>query len=611
VIVPMMKAFAASHERDRDALLLRLRELGVLHIVPVHPADAPVNGEDRGERLRRAESALQVLRAFEPHGPRPQLTGAEVTDEVLAIVQRGEHARVTLDALYREAEHQRRWGGVSVAQLRALRKAGLDLRVLVVPERALPHLRARFLQALEPVSHHQWLVGAIGLDETSLSPRVEEVALPRRDRAEILAEASRIESELDGCRTRLSELAWLRGELERKRERLAGEDQWQKVARSGLTEDNLFAVQGWLPAERAVTLAEDLRRTSVAVAVRISEPAPDDRPPTLIRYRRWARPVDKLFRALNMVPGYRELDASSLFMIAIPLFAGMIIGDAGYGLLFLLAPLLARRFGHPLERDTRVLVSVIGLAALAWGALAGVWFGVTPARMAAAAGGVGALGSALDALQVLRGTEADVRMTLIKICFVVGSAHLVSAHLRRLLGLVPDSRALAEAGWCIVLGAMLGVIWLLFFGPGDMPAAAGWWAGTGLVAGMALVAGFSEPRGSLPRRLGLGLATNLFPFLNTLSDTLSYIRLMAVGLASYYLGSTFNLLAATVAGSSSWLFGVPVLLAGHALNIGLILIAIFAHGVRLNLLEFSTNAGIHWTGYAYRPFSDHLARETQ
>ena len=144
-----------------------------------------------------------------------------------------------------------------------------------------------------------------------------------------------------------------------------------------------------------------------------------------------------------------------------------------------------------------------------------------------------------------------------------------------------------------------------------MSDSAGWWAGGGLLLGMVLVAGFSEPAGSLPRRLGRGLAGNLLPTLNTLSDTLSYIRLMAVGLASYYLGSTFNLLGTAVAESSSWLLGAPVLVAGHALNLGLILIAIFAHGIRLNLLEFSTNAGLHWTGYPYRPFSNRFAKEMQ
>ena len=43
------------------------------------------------------------------------------------------------------------------------------------------------------------------------------------------------------------------------------------------------------------------------------------------------------------------------------------------------------------------------------------------------------------------------------------------------------------------------------------------------------------------------------------------------------------------------------------LLVGLALIAMFAHGVRLNMLEFSNNLGMRWTGYAYAPFraADH------
>jgi V/A-type H+-transporting ATPase subunit I len=65
----------------------------------------------------------------------------------------------------------------------------------------------------------------------------------------------------------------------------------------------------------------------------------------------------------------------------------------------------------------------------------------------------------------------------------------------------------------------------------------------------------------------------------------------------------FNLLGARVAEAGTWAAAVPVLVFGHGLNIGLAGIAIFAHGVRLNMLEFSNNAGVQWGGYAYRPYT--------
>ncbi|MFO7894086.1 MAG: hypothetical protein R6U63_10140 [Longimicrobiales bacterium] len=608
MITPMVKAFAACREEHRDTLLHQLRRLGVLHVVPVDPGDA-VSGDASAERIRRVEAALQRLQGIEPSGPRPPHTPGEAVDAVRDIEQRGEEARSRLDVLYREADRLRCWGRVPLDHLQALEEAGVDLRVLVVPERALPYLRADLIEPLQKVSRNRRLVAAIGLDDASVSAHVEEVEPPSTDRDRILAEASRLQRVLDIDRQRLAELAWLVPDLERERDRLVSEARWEEIVNSGFADKELYAVQGWVPADRAQALVEGLERSRLAVAVRTVEPGPDERPPTLLEFRPWARPVGALFRILGTVPGYSELDVSSVFMVALPLFAGMIIGDAGYGLLFAAVPILGgRRLGRVIPADLRIMMVLFGVAALVWGAITGVWFGLTPDQLLGAGGAVGALGAGLDALQVVRGSEAEARMTVIKICFVLGTVHLITAHVQRAVQL-GGRRALSEVGWCVVLAAMLGVIWILFFGAGATPPALRRAAIVGLAVGLVLVALYTDPDRPMPGRIGYGLAGSLLPFLGTFSDTLSYIRLMAVGLASFYLGSTFNTLAAALAESSSWFLGSFVLVAGHGLNIGLILIAIFAHGVRLNVLEFSSNAGIHWTGYPYRPFSDRLVKE--
>ncbi len=83
---------------------------------------------------------------------------------------------------------------------------------------------------------------------------------------------------------------------------------------------------------------------------------------------------------------------------------------------------------------------------------------------------------------------------------------------------------------------------------------------------------------------------------------MSYLRLFAVGLAGTYIAGAFNMLGALVAETAGWLAGAPVVVLGHALNMALAAIAVFAHGVRLNMLEFSNATGVQWSGYPYRPF---------
>ncbi|MEJ2679638.1 MAG: hypothetical protein P8174_11275, partial [Gemmatimonadota bacterium] len=443
------------------------------------------------------------------------------------------------------------------------------------------------------------------LEADGAPPGTDAISLPARDRASIQEEAAEIDRAMERDFARRAQLAHLVPELETERARLEEEARWSVAVRSGLADEELYAVQGWVPAEKARTLHRKLQSAGLVVAVQIQDPNPEDRPPTLIRYPRWARPIQGLFDMLSMLPGYDEFDLSSVFVVALPIFAGMLIGDAGYGLLFLAVPLvLYRKAIAALGGNNVHLLMMFGAAALAWGAITGVWFGMNASTIAGAGGVVGDLGHVLNSMVLVGGSEAETRTMLIKICFFIGTSHLIVAHARRFLALSPQSEAIAEIGWCIVLTAMLGLIWILFFGNSAPPH---WLPGAvigGLAAGLLLVIAFRSPQRSLGRRLGFGLAGSLLPLVGTFSDTLSYIRLMAVGLASYYLGFATNTLAADLAGTATWIAGSFVLIIGHSINIGLVLIAIFAHGVRLNLLEFSSNAGVQWTGYPYRPFAD-------
>lgn len=58
-----------------------------------------------------------------------------------------------------------------------------------------------------------------------------------------------------------------------------------------------------------------------------------------------------------------------------------------------------------------------------------------------------------------------------------------------------------------------------------------------LLAAMLLSSCFSKPERNMVKRLLLGLGSSMLPLLSTFSDTLSYLRLFAVGLASYHIAS--------------------------------------------------------------------------
>jgi len=72
------------------------------------------------------------------------------------------------------------------------------------------------------------------------------------------------------------------------------------------------------------------------------------------------------------------------------------------------------------------------------------------------------------------------------------------------------------------------------------------------------------------------------------------------------LASTFNDMAASI-GFNSIIAGLGaalILFLGHSLNIILGFMAVIVHGVRLNMLEFSGQMNMEWSGKEYAPFKE-------
>jgi V/A-type H+/Na+-transporting ATPase subunit I len=87
-------------------------------------------------------------------------------------------------------------------------------------------------------------------------------------------------------------------------------------------------------------------------------------------------------------------------------------------------------------------------------------------------------------------------------------------------------------------------------------------------------------------------------------DTLSYLRLFALGLASASLAVSFNDIAQqlhTGVPGFGLLLALLVLLIGHGLNIVIAISSGFIHGLRLNFIEFFNWSGCG-EGYPFKAF---------
>lgn len=73
-------------------------------------------------------------------------------------------------------------------------------------------------------------------------------------------------------------------------------------------------------------------------------------------------------------------------------------------------------------------------------------------------------------------------------------------------------------------------------------------------------------------------------------------------MAGLAIAQSFNGIAADLAHGPLMIVAIVVVIIGHALNIVMCFLSVVVHGVRLNVLEFSGQAGLEWTGFAYEPF---------
>ncbi len=339
-------------------------------------------------------------------------------------------------------------------------------------------------------------------------------------------------------------------------------------------------ISGWIPAPKVETLKSAAGSNGWGLLVR--DPAEDEIPPTLIEPPKFFKSVKALFDGLGIAPGYTEADVSVPFMCYFSLFFAMLVGDGGYGAIFLAATLWAwKKFGtSPWVK----LLTVFSTGTIIWGLLSNTWFGAGIPWCAdwptvKWLGGVGAE----------QGHEYDNMMFL---CFTIGVTHLMLARIWNGICQINSRSCLSQFGWAgIVLFMYLVTNSIVGIFPG-IPTWAFW------MFGISFLTVFIQSKGIDKGMLFLNA-------MSVLGDIISYVRLFAVGLASVKVAENFNMMAVDL-GLPIWIKWLPlvlILLVGHGLNLAMAGLSILVHAVRLNTLEFSNHKGISWSGYQFKAFN--------
>lgn len=601
-MIEKMKAVCiVSALSSRKALLSGMRDLGVVHIRQKKHADPQVTAEFA--RISANYNALCDIEGASAEKPALKQKEFESLDcrvtEALSSRKENSDAAVRLSM---QADRIRAWGAFVPSEVTELSENGVPLYFYRMGKKELASLasdeKVRFIR-LSPVEKMDTV--AVLDEKLPSSFPATEFDLPEKGLEELDKELAKCNEQIQKAEEELKkaslELATYKAQMVRCRNDI----EFSCAEKTSQEDTDLVWISGYIPEDACAEFEKTAKANCWAYAM--DDVAADDEfVPTKVKYTKVSGLMEPVFDILGTVPAYHEYDISFWFLCFFSLFFAMIIGDAGYGFCFLSVAVLLHVKQKKVTNLTW-LVYVVSIATIVWGALTGTWFGLEGAMKVGVLRAL-VIPSFANYPQYFGYTSIQQQNVMMKFCFILGTIQLSLAcimNVRRKLA-VRDGSFLADIGWFMSINSLYYVVLLLVINQDvDLTLCLAF-----ILSGFLLVCmyGGMSPDKSFKEGLKAGLADIFTDFLNTISafgNIMSYIRLFAVGLASLAIAQSFNDMAL---GMNGWLkiAGILVFVIGHALNLVMGLLSVIVHGVRLNLLEFSGQLGMEWSGTAYDPF---------
>ena len=344
------------------------------------------------------------------------------------------------------------------------------------------------------------------------------------------------------------------------------------VAERFLTDGTVFAVEGWVPADKTQDFQEVISRFTCAHELRA--PEEEETPPTLLRNPKWMQGINMVTEMYSL-PAYNGIDPNPLMFFWYVFFFGFMFADVAYGIIiFCLALFVTVKF-----KPKKTMGQMFRL---------GIWLGGSTAICGVFVGGF--FGNFPEILfEDLLGREMPAwletfcngiivnpvndPMTVLIISLCIGAVHLVFGQCIHLYMGFRDGKP---------LGPILDVVpwWLFFASIVGIVFGGGIWMLIASLVILVLTQGHESPK--LMGKL-IGGFKGVYNITSWLSDILSYARLMALMLATSVIAQVFNTLGAL---PGNIIVFILIFLIGHTFNIGVNLIGTYVHAARLQYLEF-------------------------
>jgi V/A-type H+-transporting ATPase subunit I len=339
------------------------------------------------------------------------------------------------------------------------------------------------------------------------------------------------------------------------------------------TSGKLCMIEGWVPRKESEKVTREIAVVTDGLSVvEVAEPKDlDEKVPIRLDNPPFFRHFEVLTNMYSP-PKYSEIDPTVLLTITFLFFFATMITDAFYGVItFALGFFMLRgggRYGG-IIKDFGVILTAGGLTTIVAGALTGGWFGNLLIEFAGM--------TFLKSLMIID-PMVDVLPFLI-FAVAIGVVHLDAGIV---IGIINDmkngdtKKAFTEHFWLL----LVQVIFVLFYVRTLVPEG-------GAAFLITLLIGFTSLASFVLLIMG-HKGMFFFTITGAIGDTLSYARLMALGLCTGGIAMTVNILA-KMSGGVAYIgvfFLLLILVVGHLFNWVIQVMGAFVHGIRLHYVEF-------------------------
>lgn len=357
--------------------------------------------------------------------------------------------------------------------------------------------------------------------------------------------------------------------------------------------DSFIAFGGYVPAQKAQAVASEIEE-KFSAAVQVSDPDDNDDVPVLLKNRPFVSAVEPITEMYAM-PSREDLDPNPVMSIFYYIFFGLMLSDAGYGLLMAIGCGIAK-FKFKVTGKLKKTVDMYfwcGLSTVFWGALFGSFFGDIIPRISSqffdktlvvpwAADTPGSIALWFEPVNdPMKLLCYSFLFGIIHLFFGLGCAFVKMWKLGNKTGAIFDCVPV----FLLILGIVPIGAGILNVTVPDILVTAGKYLAIAGALGVVLTAGRDSK--NIVGKLGLGLYGLYNTASGWLSDILSYSRLLALGLCTGVIATVVNTLGC-IPGNKviKAIMLIFVFLFGHAVNMAINLIGTYVHTNRLQYVEF-------------------------